>query len=201
MNEENLHMISHTTNRKLLTIVSKQLAMPIWHYAVLFKNFEEDQLAPRRVSFSSFAQQQPVFNRFTLNMFVNRVLLHQACIIGDVDAVRWYINVGHKDVNQPDTNGCTALFYTIQKNHVVLVKDLVNAGVGGFRTCFHTLVIVIVTKRCCRISIKLFHIGENHLFAATTVYWMGFNFPKNVHGYFLRILDRRPSHSSLYFEK
>ncbi|XP_028398467.1 serine/threonine-protein phosphatase 6 regulatory ankyrin repeat subunit B-like [Dendronephthya gigantea] len=55
--------------------------------------------------------------------------LYQACIIGDVDAVRWYINVGHKDVNQPDTNGCTALFYTIQKNNVVLVKDLVNAGV------------------------------------------------------------------------
>ena len=59
-------------------------------------------------------------------------ILLQACIIGDVDAVRWYINVGHRDVNEPDKNGCTALFYTIQKNRVVLVKDLINAGAGKF---------------------------------------------------------------------
>ncbi|CAB4019615.1 serine threonine- phosphatase 6 regulatory ankyrin repeat subunit B, partial [Paramuricea clavata] len=54
--------------------------------------------------------------------------LYQACIVGDVDAVRWYINVGHNDVNEPDKNGSTALFYTIQKNRVVLVQDLIKAG-------------------------------------------------------------------------
>jgi ankyrin repeat protein len=47
-----------------------------------------------------------------------------------VDAVRWYINVGKTDVNKPDKNGSTPLFYTIQKNHVVLVKDLISAGAG-----------------------------------------------------------------------
>lgn len=50
--------------------------------------------------------------------------------MGDVEAVRWYIKVGTVDVNTPDKHGCTALFYTIQKNHVVLVKDLINAGAG-----------------------------------------------------------------------
>ena len=49
-----------------------------------------------------------------------------------MDAVRWYINVGNKNVNKPDKNGCTALFYTVQKNHVVLVKDLIKAGAGKF---------------------------------------------------------------------
>ena len=33
-------------------------------------------------------------------------------------------------MNKPDKNGSTALFYTIQKNHVVLVKDLIKAGAG-----------------------------------------------------------------------
>ena len=44
--------------------------------------------------------------------------------------MRWYIDVGMKDVNQEDKNGCTALFYAIQKNHVVIVKDLIKAGAG-----------------------------------------------------------------------
>ena len=59
----------------------------------------------------------------------------QACIIGDVDAVRRYITTGHKDFfNKPDQNGCNALFYAIQKNHVVIVKDLIKAGAGMLPT-------------------------------------------------------------------
>ncbi|XP_046848152.1 ankyrin-3-like [Xenia sp. Carnegie-2017] len=54
--------------------------------------------------------------------------LYQACLVGDVEAVRWYINIRRTDVNQPDSNGCTALFYCIQKDRVVLVRDLINAG-------------------------------------------------------------------------
>ena len=50
-----------------------------------------------------------------------------------MDAVRWFITAGHKDVNKPDKNGCTALFYAIQKNHVVIVKDLIKAGAGMLR--------------------------------------------------------------------
>jgi ankyrin repeat protein len=38
--------------------------------------------------------------------------------------------VGHNEVNEPDKNGSTALFYTIQKNRVVLVQDLIKAGAG-----------------------------------------------------------------------
>ncbi|XP_028398575.1 transient receptor potential cation channel subfamily A member 1-like [Dendronephthya gigantea] len=54
--------------------------------------------------------------------------LYQACIVGDIGAVNYYISVRLKDVNEPDKNGSTALFYSIQKNHVVLVKDLIKAG-------------------------------------------------------------------------
>ncbi|XP_046848205.1 putative ankyrin repeat protein RF_0381, partial [Xenia sp. Carnegie-2017] len=54
--------------------------------------------------------------------------IYQACVVGDLGSVQWYINDGHEDVNKPDENGTTPLFYSIQKNQLSIVKELIKAG-------------------------------------------------------------------------
>ena len=57
--------------------------------------------------------------------------------MGDVKAVRWYIENGKEDVNKPDEHGELPIFSVIQKNHVIILKDLLNAGVGKLMNLKH----------------------------------------------------------------
>ena len=53
--------------------------------------------------------------------------IHQVCKKGDLDRVKQLVASGVQ-VNDEDEEGCTPLFYSVDNNHIDVVKHLLEAG-------------------------------------------------------------------------